>query len=304
MDKREELRRKLERIEREETAKRGRPPERAEASAPSTAAASTSPPPAPSLTPEQIREIARGEIEQALRTERAARREESAGERAQTEARFDELSQKLTDTNERVSSLKEDTRNSLIPMAREIAELKSQQNDRALPPAREPRNVTPRPTPRPTTLPPPSTYPPRSLPTAPQTRGGTLERTSYQPPRTWSESRPPTLERTYETEPPNPLVMVIWALIIIALLMLAIWVVWTFLAWAVLNPWTAVGLGVLAVIFLGWIVAVCLSWMLEARMMSVSIAVFGAAVIVLAGLSYTAYQSWVEPKPDVQMLGR
>jgi hypothetical protein len=80
--------------------------------------------------------------------------------------------------------------------------------------------------------------------------------------------------------------------------------VWTFLAWAVLNPWTAVALGAVAVIFLGWIVAVRLSWMLEAKMMSVSIALFGVAVIVLAGLSYTAYRSWAEPKPDVQMLGR
>src|SRR5215208_3097721 len=103
MDKREELRRKLARIEREETAKQERPPERGEDSAPSTAAASTSPPPAPSLTPEQIREITRGEIEKALRKERAARQEESAGERAQTEARFDELSRELTDTNGRVS---------------------------------------------------------------------------------------------------------------------------------------------------------------------------------------------------------
>ena len=186
MDKREELRRKLERIEREETAKQGRPPERGEDLAPlteaaSTRAASTSPTPAPSLTPEQVQEITRGEIEKALRKERAARQEESAGERAQTEARFDELSRGLTDTNERVSSLKEDTRNSLVPMAREIAELKSQQNGRELLPAREPKNVTPRPKPRPTTLPPPSTYPPRTPPTVPQTQGGTLEQTSYQP---------------------------------------------------------------------------------------------------------------------------
>jgi len=304
MDKREELRRKLERIEREETAKQERPQERGEDLAPSTEAASTSPPPAPLLTPEQIQEITRGEIEKALRKERAARREESASERTQTEARFDELSRELTNTNERVSSLKEDTRNSLVPMAREIAELKSQQNSRALPPGREPRNVTPRPTPRPTTLPPPSTYPPRTPPTVPQTQGGTLERTSYQPPRTWIESSPPTVGRTYETEPPDPVITILRAAIIVMLLILAVWVVWTFIAWAVLNPWTAVALVAVAVIFLLWIVAVCLVWMMESRMLSATIAVFGAAVIVLAGLSYMAYQSWAEPKPDIHMLGR
>ncbi len=280
MNKREELRRKLERIEREETAKQERPQEQGKALAPSTEAASTSPPPAPSLTPEQIREIARGEIEQALRTERAARQEESAGERAQTEVRLDDLSRELTDTNERVSSLKEDTRNSLVPMAREIAELKSQQNGRALPPAREPRNVTPRPTPRPTTLPPPSTYPPRTSPTVPQTQGGTLERTSYQPPRTWIESSPPTVEQTYETEQPNPLVMVIWAVIIVMLLILAIWGAVMFLSWAWLNPWTAAALLLVTGIILGWIGAVCLSWMLEVKMLSIFIALAGSGAIV------------------------
>jgi hypothetical protein len=49
MDKREQLKRKLERIEREETVRRERPQEQGEASAPSTEAASASPPPAPSL---------------------------------------------------------------------------------------------------------------------------------------------------------------------------------------------------------------------------------------------------------------
>jgi hypothetical protein len=304
MDKREELKRKLARIEREESAKQERPPERGEASAPSTEAASTSPPPAPLLTPEQIREIARGEIEQALRTERAARQEESASERAQTEAQLVELSRELTDTNERVSTLKEDTRESLIPMAREIAELKSQENSRTLPPAPEPRNVTPRPKPRPTMLPPPSTYPPRTPPTAPQTQGGTLERTSYQPPRTWVENRPPTLEQTYETEQFDPALKVLRAAIIVLILSLIILGVWTFLAWAVLNPWTAIAVAVVIAIILIWLGVVCLSWMMEAKMISASIAVLGVAIIVLAGLSYTTYRSLTEPKPDVQMLGR
>jgi hypothetical protein len=311
MDKREELRRKLERIEREETAKQERPPEQSEASAPSTEAASASPPPAPSLTPEQIQEITRSEIEKALRGERAARLEESASERVRNDARFEELSrgltdanERLTDTNERVTSLREDTRNSLLPMAEEIAELRSQQNSHALPPAPEPRNVTPRPTPKPTTWPTPSMYPPRLRQTEPEMPSGTLERTSYQPPRTRIESSPPTVEPPYETEPPHPLVMVVWALRAIVLLILVIWGLWTFLAWAWLNPWTAAALIAVTVIFLVWIGAVCLSWTAEARIFSIIIALAGVLVISSACMGYMIYQSLTETKPDINELGR
>jgi hypothetical protein len=80
--------------------------------------------------------------------------------------------------------------------------------------------------------------------------------------------------------------------------------VWTFLAWAVLNPWTAIAVAVVIAIILIWLGVVCLSWMMEAKMISASIAVLGVAIIVLAGLSYTTYRSLTEPKPDVQMLGR
>jgi hypothetical protein len=303
MDRREELRLKLERIEREESAKQGRPPEQGEASVPSTEAASASMPPAPSLTTEQIQEITRSEIEKALREERAARQEESA--RTRTEARLDELSQELTDTNERVSTLREDTRNSLVPMAREIAELRSQQNSRALPPAREPRNVTPRPTPRPTTyLPLPSMYPPRPRPAEPETQAGTLERTIYQSPSTRSESSPPTVEPIYETEDPNPLLTAVLLLMGVMLLILAVWVIWAILTWAVLNPWMAGALALAALIFLIWVAAVCMTWAGDLKLPSIIIFLFGAAVITLGVMGYTAYQSLTESKPEIEMLGR
>src|ERR1051326_4026456 len=213
MDRREELRRKLERIEHEESARQERPPERGEASAPSTEAASASTPPAPSLTPERIREIARGEIEEALRTERAARQEERARTQAQLDGlsrevtdSIDELSRELTDTNERltetderVNTLRDDTINSLDPMSRQIAELRSRLNSRVLPPAPEPRNVTPRrpwepePVTRPPWLKPGEAMPPPSL----------LRLMEPKPPR-WSPPREPEERDETSYKPPPP----------------------------------------------------------------------------------------------------
>jgi hypothetical protein len=129
---------------------------------------------------------------------------------------------------------------------------------------------------------------------------GTLERTSYQPPSTRIESSPPTAERSYEQEEPNPLLTVVFMAMGALLLILAVWVIWTVITWLLLHLWIAAALA----LFLLWVAAVCLAWMIEMKWHSVCIAVFGAAIITLGVLSYTTYQSWTERKPDVQMLGR
>ena len=310
MDRREELRRKVEQIKREGAAKRERPPEQGEASAPSTEAASANTPPAPSLTPEQIREIARGEIEEALRTERAARQEESALTQARLDGlsrevtdSIDELSRELTDTNERltetderVNTLRDDTINSLDPMSQQIAELRSRLNSRVLPPAPEPRNVTPRrpwepePVIRPSWLKPGEAMPPPSLlrlmepkplrrsPREPEER----DETSYKPRRPRVESSPPQSARTPETERPDPeFVKQVWTAIYIALLTMAVIVIVLFIFWALIHPWMAVAAFLAFVIILIWLGAIYALWSQQMRLLPILMLLTGAVAIYM-----------------------
>jgi uncharacterized membrane protein YebE (DUF533 family) len=52
------------------------------------------------------------------------------------------------------------------------------------------------------------------------------------------------------------------------------------------------------------VAAVYLSWVMEMKPHSIMIFTVGVMIIALGALGYTAYQSWAEPKADVQMLGR
>ncbi len=77
------------------------------------------------------------------------------------------------------------------------------------------------------------------------------------------------------------------------------------ISWAWVNPWTAIGTLLLTGLVLGWMSAVWLMWQAGSKFFSFLTAMFGAAVISVAVMSYISYQSWVEPEEsEINLLGR